>query len=251
MTRFDGKVAFVTGAASGIGLATATRLASEGARVYASDINAELLAQEMGRLGEEGLALHSRVLDVTDEVDCRAAVAECVATFGKLDILCNVAGMVLTKNFLDVTAEAWDRVMTVNSRSVFVLCHAAMPHLLETGGNIVNISSAAGLQGLPYNSVYCASKGAVLLLSKSLAVEFASRGVRVNAVCPGAVDTPLVKNIKLPEGADIALYGRMFPLTGYYAQAEEIAGAVAYLASDEAKFVTGSALVIDGGQTAV
>ncbi len=251
MTRFNGKVAFVTGAASGIGLASVARLATEGARVLASDINAELLTQETARLRGEGLQIHSRVLDVTDEADCRAAVEECVAQFGKLDILCNVAGMVLTKNFLDVTGEEWDRVMSVNTRSVFVLCQAAMPHLLESGGNIVNISSAAGLQGLPYNSAYCASKGAVLLLSKSLAVEFASRGVRVNAICPGAVDTPLVKNIQIPEGADMALYGRMFPLTGYYAQPEEIAGAVAYLASHEAKFVTGSALVIDGGQTAV
>ncbi|MDO8861607.1 SDR family oxidoreductase [Haliea sp. E1-2-M8] len=251
MTRFDGKVAFITGAASGIGLATVARLGREGAKVYASDINAELLARETARLSGEGLDIHTRVLDVTDETDCRAAVEECLAKFGRLDILCNVAGMVLTKNFLDVSAEEWDWVMTVNTRSVFVLCQAAMPHLLETSGNIVNISSAAGLQGLPYNSAYCASKGAVLLLSKSLAVEFASRGVRVNAVCPGAVDTPLVKNIQIPEGADMALYGRMFPLTGYYAQPEEIAGAVAYLASDEAKFVTGSALVIDGGQTAV
>jgi len=107
------------------------------------------------------------------------------------------------------------------------------------------------LQGLPYNSAYCASKGAVLLLSKSLAVEFAGRGVRVNAVCPGAVDTPLIKGLQIPEGADLALYGRMSPLTSYFAQAEEIAGSVAYLASDEARFVTGSALVIDGGQTAI
>ncbi|MEQ9464586.1 MAG: SDR family oxidoreductase [Haliea sp.] len=251
MERFDGKVAFVTGAASGIGLATVSRLAREGARVYASDINAELLARETALLAGQGLQIHSRVLDVTDEADCRAAVAGCVAHYGKLDVLCNVAGMVLTKNFLDMAAAEWDRVMAVNSRSVFVLCQAALPHLLETTGNIVNISSTAGLQGLPYNSAYCASKGAVLLLSKSLAVEFASRGVRVNAVCPGAVDTPLVKNIEVPEGADMALYGRMFPLTSYYAQPEEIAGAVAYLASDEAKFVTGSAMVIDGGQTAI
>lgn len=251
MQRFDGKVAFVTGAASGIGLATMTRLGREGAKIFAADINAGQLAEEVAKLSEEGVDIHSRTLDVTDEADCRAAVEQCVAQFGKLDVLCNIAGMVLTKNFADVSVAEWDRVMTVNTRSVFVLCQAAMPHLLKAGGNIVNISSAAGLQGLPYNSAYCASKGAVLLLSKSLAVEFAGRGVRVNAVCPGAVDTPLIKGLQIPEGADMALYGRMSPLTSYFAQAEEIAGSVAYLASDEARFVTGSALVIDGGQTAI
>ena len=228
-----------------------TRLGREGAKIFAADINAGQLAEEVAKLSEEGVDIHSRALDVTDEADCRAAVEQCVAEFGKLDVLCNIAGMVLTKNFADVSVAEWDRVMTVNTRSVFVLCQAAMPYLLEAGGNIVNISSAAGLQGLPYNSAYCASKGAVLLLSKSLAVEFAGRGVRVNAVCPGAVDTPLIKGLQIPEGADIALYGRMSPLTSYFAQAEEIAGSVAYLASDEARFVTGSALVIDGGQTAI
>jgi|TARA_R100000005_G_scaffold96736_1_gene87162 meso-butanediol dehydrogenase/(S,S)-butanediol dehydrogenase/diacetyl reductase len=251
MKRFQGKVAFVTGAASGIGLATMARLGREGAQVFAVDINAEQLAREAAGLAGEGVAVRSLALDVSDEAACRAAIAQCVAEFGKLDVLCNIAGMALTKNFADVSAADWDRVMTVNTRSVFVLCQAAMPHLLETAGNIVNISSAAGLQGLPYNSAYCASKGAVLLLSKSLAAEFAGRGVRVNAVCPGAVDTPLVKDIQIPEGADMALYGRMFPLTSYFAQAEEIAGSVAYLASDEARFITGSALVIDGGQTAI
>ena len=251
MKRFQGKVAFVTGAASGIGLATMARLGREGAQVYAVDINAEQLAREAASLAGEGLAIRNLALDVSDETACRAAIAACVAELGKLDVLCNIAGMALTKNFADVSAADWDRVMTVNTRSVFVLCQAAMPHLLETGGNIVNISSAAGLQGLPYNSAYCASKGAVLLLSKSLAAEFAGRGVRVNAVCPGAVDTPLVKDIQIPEGTDMSLYGRMFPLTPYFAQAEEIAGAVAYLASEEARFITGSALVIDGGQTTI
>lgn len=251
MKRFDGKVAFITGAASGIGLASAARLGREGAKIYASDINAALLEEESARLAKEGITVTTQALDVTDEAACRAAIEACVKTYGKLDVLCNIAGMVMTKHFTEISSQEWRRVMDVNTNSVFVLCQAAMPHLLESGGNIVNISSAAGLQGLPYNSGYCASKGAVLLLSKALAVEFASRGVRVNAICPGAVNTPLVKDLKVPEGADMALYGRMFPLTSYFAEADEIAGSLAYLASDEARFVTGSALVIDGGQTAV
>src|SRR5690606_1534610 len=149
------------------------RLAREGAKVYAFDINAEGLESEAGKLREEGLEIATRVLDVTDEAACRAAVEECVARFGKLDILCNVAGMVMTKNFTDISFAEWRRIMDVNTNSVFVLCQAAIPHLLESQGNIVNIASTAALSGLPYNTGYCASKGAVLQLSKSLAVEFA------------------------------------------------------------------------------
>ncbi|GAB3269950.1 SDR family NAD(P)-dependent oxidoreductase [Parahaliea aestuarii] len=251
MQRFDNKVAFITGAASGIGLATAKRLGGEGASLFACDINAEGLEREMSALRDSGVDITYRVLDVSDDAACAAAVAECVATFGKLDILCNIAGMVCTGHFTELTAERWRRVMDVNINSVFVLSLAAMPHLLESGGNIVNIASTAGIAGLPYNSAYCASKAAVLNFSRALATEYASRGVRVNAVCPGGVNTPLIQNAQAPEGADLALFGRMSPLTPYMAEAEEIAGAVAYLASAEARFVTGSGLVIDGGQTAI
>ncbi len=249
--RLAGKIAFVTGAASGIGQASAARLAHEGASVYACDINGEALEQATAPLREQGLSVSTQPLDVTDDDACAAAIADCVAQFGGLDILCNVAGGALTKHFADISASEWRRLMDLNANSVFVLCRAALPHLLERGGNIVNIASTAALSGLPYNSAYCASKGAVLQLSKALAVEYAGRGLRVNAICPGAVNTPLARSAQIPAGADEALFGRMFPLTPYFAEAEEIAAAVAYLASDEARFVTGSALVIDGGQTAI
>ncbi|WP_116364963.1 SDR family NAD(P)-dependent oxidoreductase [Parahaliea mediterranea] len=251
MQRFDNKVAFITGAASGIGLASAKRLGGEGARLFACDINAEGLASEMAVLRDSGVEVTTRVLDVSDDADCAAAVAECVAAYGQLDILCNIAGMVCTSHFAELTVERWRRVMDVNINSVFALSLAAIPHLLESGGNIVNIASTAGIAGLPYNSAYCASKAAVLNFSRALATEYAGRGVRVNAVCPGGVNTPLIRNAQAPEGADLALFGRMSPLTPYMAEPEEIAGAVAYLASAEARFVTGSALVIDGGQTAI
>lgn len=251
MKRFEEKIAFVTGAASGIGLATMSRLGREGASIYAADINIDALETEAAALRNEGLNIVSVALDVTDEQACRAAVEACVAQFGKLDILCNIAGMVMSKNFTDISSAEWLRVMNVNTNSVFVLCQAAIPHLLKTQGNIVNISSTAGLAGLPYQSVYCASKGAVLLLSKALAAEYAGKGIRINAICPGAVNTPLIKGHPVPEGADLQLYGRMSPLTPYFAEPTEIAGAVAYLASEEARFVTGSALVIDGGQTTI
>lgn len=251
MKKFEGKIALVTGAASGIGLATMERLGRDGASIYACDISAAALEAEVARLREAGLDVVAQVLDVTDEPACRAAVDDCVDRFGKLDILCNIAGMVMTRNFTEITTSEWLRVMNVNTNSVFVLCQAAIPHLLKSQGNIVNISSTAGLAGLPYNSAYCASKGAVLLLSKAIAAEYASKGIRVNAICPGAVNTPLIKGLAMPEGVDLQLYGRLSPLTPYFAEASEIAGAVAYLASDEARFITGSALVIDGGQTTI
>jgi len=251
MNRFQDKTAFVTGAASGIGLATATLFAREGARVYASDINAEALHREAERLRKEDLQVVDRELDVTVEQACRDAISDCVAQFGGLDILVNVAGVALTCHFTDLTYETWRRMMAVNLDSVFVLCHAAIPHLLESKGNIVNISSTAGVVGQLYNTAYCASKGGVVLLSKALATEYAGRGVRVNAVCPGAVNTPIIRGLRVPEEVDLSLYSRLSPLTPYFAEPEEIAAAVAYLASPEARYVTGSALVIDGGQTAI
>lgn len=251
MNRFDGKVALVTGAASGIGLATATRLAREGARVLACDINAVLLKTEIDALVEQGLDVSHRVLDVTSRVDCDGAVADAVARFGKLDVLCNIAGILMLKSFTDVSDEDWARIQSINVNGPFYMCRAAIPHLLESRGNIINISSANGLVGGPFNAAYCASKGAVLMLSRALAVEYASRGVRVNAVCPGHVITPMTDAVMLPADGDMTLMQRLLPLVMPGADPAEIAAAIAYLASDESRFVTGSAFVIDGGLTAI
>ena len=252
MNRFKGKVALVTGAASGIGLATLRRLAAEGARVLACDMNAAPLKAAVDPLEAAGLQAKALVLDVTDAEACRGAVAAAVAYGdGRLDILCNIAGIGQFKHFTDVTQSDWDKVIAVNLTSLFVLSQAALPHLLESKGNIVNMASSAGLVGIAYNAAYCASKGGVVLLTKALAAEYAGRGVRVNAVCPGAVNTPLASHFRAVEGLDMALIGRAHPLTPYHSEPEEIAGAVAYLASDEARFVTGHTLAIDGAQTAV
>lgn len=251
MNRFEGKAVLVTGAASGIGRATAERLASEGAKVLACDINAELLNKEVEAWVAKGYAVSARVLNVTDSADCAATVADAVAKFGKLDVLCNIAGTLMFKNFTEFTDAEWARVFAINVNGPFAMCRAAIPHLLETRGNIINISSAAGLVGSPYNAAYAASKGAVLMLSKALAVEYASKGVRVNAVCPGHVHTPMTQGLMPPEGADYSIFGRLSPLLLPGAEPAEIAGAIAYLASDEARFVTGSTFVIDGGQTTI
>lgn len=251
MNRFEGKVALVTGAASGIGLATTERLAHEGARVLACDVNATLLNEEVQRLAKDGLPVTARVVDVTDVTACNAAVAAAVAEFGRLDVLCNVAGTMLIKNFTEVTDEDWLSQMAINVNGVFYLCRAAIPHLLKTKGNIVNVASVAGLIGVPYGAVYSATKGAVLMFSKSLAVEFAGHGVRVNAICPGSVMTPLVSGFMPPENANFDLLGRLVPLTRNHGQPADIAATIAFMASEESRFMTGAGIVVDGAQTAV
>ncbi len=246
--RFAAKVALVTGAGSGIGRATAIRLAEEGASVYLADINGESL-QETTKLLPEGSDYRCGTLDVSSSEACRQLVADTVAEFNRLDVLCNIAGIAPTQHFADISEDAWNRVIGINLNSVFFLCQAAMPHLVESQGNIINMSSSAGRTGQAYNASYGATKAAVLMLSKSLAIEFAAKGVRVNAICPGAVSTALSKNFKPPEDADMNLFKRLMPLLPM-AEAEEIAAAVAYLASEEARFVTGIEFAIDGGQTA-
>jgi len=251
MQRFEGKVALVTGAASGIGRATAIRLAEEGALVMLADIDREGMKATKSRLSLGEGRVEMVVFDACDPASCRQAVERTVATFGRLDVLCNIAGIALLEHLTKVREEQWNKMVAINMSSVFFLSQAAMPHLMESKGNIVNMASSAGLFGQAYGSVYCATKGAVVLLSKSMAAEFGDRGVRVNVVCPGPVDTPINQKISLPENHNERLLSRLYPLLEpAQAQPEEIAGAVAYLASDEARFVTGCAFSIDGAQTA-
>ena len=248
MERFKGKVALITGAASGIGRATALRLGEEGATLYLADINQAGLSDTVGLL-PTGTAATTVCLDVTDSEACNQVVQDCVARHGQLDILCNIAGIALCKHLADISDQDWLRMVGINLNGVFFLSRAAMPHLIQSKGNIVNMSSTAGLGGQAYNSGYCAAKAGVLMFSKSLAIEFAKQGVRVNAICPGMVKTPLTEQFTLPEDVDMQLLGKMFPLLEA-AEPAEVAAAVAYLASDEARFISGVALPIDGAQTA-
>jgi len=248
MQRLTDKVALITGAASGIGRATAIRFAEEGAKLYLADINEVGLAETVELL-PEGSTANTASLNVTDSAACTQLVEACVAAYGKLDVLCNIAGIAMCKHLTEITDEEWSRMVGINLDGVFFLSRAAIPHLIKSQGNIVNMSSSAGREGQAYNSGYCATKAAVLMLSKSMAIEFSKQNVRVNAICPGMVKTPLTKEFNMPEGADMALLGRMFPLLEG-ADPSEIAAAVAYLASDEARFITGIDLPIDGAQTA-
>ena len=249
MRRFEGKVVLVTGAASGIGRATVERLASEGAKLFCADVQADALQETAKRAVELGAEADARVCDVSSEADAVASVAACVTRFGRLDSLCHVAGILRFAHTHEMSFADWRKIQSVNLDGTFLMCRAALPHLLASGGNIVNVSSVAALAGLAYGAAYGASKGGVLAFTRALAVEYGKQGVRVNAVCPGGVNTPLTKNFRVPENPDLALFSRLSSLVQPMAEPGEIAGAVAYLASDEARFITGDSLTIDGGQT--
>lgn len=248
--RFEGKSAIITGAASGIGLAVAQRLANEGARVVIGDRNFEGVEAAARSIGSSATPL---ALDVADEGSCQAIVAHAVEAHGGLDILCNIAGVLDFGPFADVDETRWDRVISINLGGVYRMSRAAMPHLIERRGNIVNMASAAGLVGVPFNAAYTASKHGVVGLTKSLALEFSKQGVRINAVCPTGVKTPMVaQSGPPPAGVDWEMVMRSAPWLddGEMCDPEDIADAVAFLASHEAKRISGTAFAVDGGQTA-
>lgn len=248
MKGLKDKVALVTGAASGIGRATAIRLAEEGALVVAADRNLPGAEETRAQLAREGVALR---FDAADPSQCAALVESALGWRGRIDILANIAGIGGYGHVTDMSEESWRSLVDINLGSVFHLSKFALPHLAEVRGNIVNVASAAGLVGTPYAVAYAASKHGVVGLTKSIAVEYASRGVRVNAVCPGAVDTPLIAGgFSMIEGIEQKLLDHLAPKLGPVAQPEDIAAAIAFLASEEARFVTGALLSVDGGQVA-
>ena len=245
MARFDGRVAALTGAASGIGRATAIRLAAEGATVVGLDID------EAGLVGtaEAAGSMGSIVCDVADRAACHAAVEQVVADHGRLDVFGNIAGGARSQHVPDVTLEDWDQMVAVNVSGVFWCAQAAIPHLLKVDGVLINIASNAGLMGQAYTVPYCATKGAVVNMTRALAMEYAKTGLRVNAIAPGAVQTPLVDNYQLPEEIDFSLMAGYIGLRDM-SRPEDIAAFFAFLASDEARQVHGAILSIDAGLTA-
>jgi NAD(P)-dependent dehydrogenase (short-subunit alcohol dehydrogenase family) len=242
MQRFEGRVALVTGAASGIGRATAIRLAEEGAQVVAVDLQAEPLEEtaSMAKL------IETRVGDVGDPTLATTIVEEVVGRHGRLDVLANVAGILRTSRTHEHPIEVWDQVLSINLTGTFTFCRAAIPALLDSHGNIVNVSSTAALAGAAWSAAYAASKGGVLALTRTIAVEYAKEGLRCNAVCPGSITTPITKDFGFPEGGDFKLVERMMPLDKPRGP-ETVAALIAFLASDDAVHINGEDVRVDGG----
>ena len=251
MALLEHKVALVTGAASGIGAATAARFAREGARIVGFDLAEPPAARWAMVAAACPDALFQRG-DVRSEGDVAAAVAATIARFGQLDVLMNAAGVAGGGPVHMLPLEEWQRVIDVNLTGTFLACKHALLHMLERRtGSIVNVASIEGLEGMEGASCYNASKGGVVLLTKNMAIDYARRGIRVNCVCPGFVDTPMMAQVTALEGM-AEIRARMVDAhqVGRVGRPEEIAAAAAFLASVEAAFVTGHSLVVDGGWTA-
>jgi NAD(P)-dependent dehydrogenase (short-subunit alcohol dehydrogenase family) len=249
--RLDGKVALVTGGGGGIGRVAAERFAAEGARVAVADVSEEAAhaaADAIGAAGGESLAVHA---DVSRASDVEGMVAATVDRFGGLTVLFNNAGVFMAgdDSVLSTPEEVWDRVIAVNLKSVFLACHYGIPAMLESGGgSIVNMASFVALMGAATAQIaYTASKGGVLSMTREIAIEFARRGIRANALCPGPIETPLLHALL---GDESQWQRRLIHIpVGRFGRADEIANGALFLASDESTFMTGAALVMDGGIT--
>ena len=250
MGRLDGKVAVITGAGGGMGREAAILFTEEGARVCAADVNGAAAEETVGLCPGESLAVE---VDVSDEEQVASMYEQTTSRFGGVDVLYNNAGISPADDasVLETSVEAWQRVQDVNTKGVFLCCKHGIPRLLERGGgSVINVASFVAIVGAATSQIsYTASKGAVLAMSRELAVEFARSGVRVNALCPGPVETPLLLSIY---GDDPAAFERRrvhWP-TGRLAKPREIVQAALFLASDESSYVTGATFLVDGGLTA-
>jgi NAD(P)-dependent dehydrogenase (short-subunit alcohol dehydrogenase family) len=250
MARLAGKVALISGGASGIGRAIARLFAAEGAAVSIADIDSlggERVATDIANHGGRARWF---ACDVTRATDCRRAVDGTLEAYGRLDILCNNAGIIRRASVLETSEEEWDRVMAVNVKSVYLLSRFSIPVMAQGGGGVIlNIASGWGLVGGRQAVAYCASKAAVVNLTRALALDHADQGIRVNCLCPGDTDTPMLRN----EARQLGLPDHQFlseaaarPL-GRIGKPEDVAQAALYLASDASAFVTGTILVVDGG----
>lgn len=257
MFRLDKKIAFVTGAGSGIGEQIARLYAQQGAHVVLNDIRVDAAERVASEIRDAGGCSRAQQLDVADEPQVKAALERVVATEGRVDIVVNNAGVSHVGTILETNLEDWERVMSVNARGVFLCSKYAVTHMLAqnpAGGILVNIASVAGMIAIDQRFPYSASKGAVISMTRSIAIDFVTQGIRCNAICPGTVQTPFVEGYLARNFAGHEdevrqqLHARQ-PI-GRMGKPDEIAYAALYLASDEASFVTGSTLVIDGGWTA-
>ena len=249
--RVAGKVALITGAASGIGRATALLFAREGAAIALADVNANAGQRVADEITQSGARAFFESVDVTQAADCRRLVERAIREFGRIDTLFNNAGIIRRATILDLSEEDWDRVMSVNVKSIYLLSREVIPHMQRApgGGTIINTASGWGLTGGAKAAVYCASKGAVVLLTKAMAVDHGPQNIRVNCICPGDTNTGMLREEAQQLGEENSRFlaeAARRPL-GRVGTPEEIAQAALYLASDASSFVTGTALVVDGG----
>ena len=249
--RLAGKVAFITGAASGIGAACALRFAREGAKLAGVDVQEAGAGDWAEAAKRSGDALFARA-DVRDAAAIEAAVAQAMRRFGRIDVLVNSAGVGGGGAVHMIDAEAWDRVIDINLKGTWLVSRAVVPGMLaQGGGNIINLASIEGLEGFEGGSAYNASKGGVVLLTRNMAIDYGRRGIRVNAICPGFIETPLFESVFGMQGLrEIRERVREGTQMGRFGQPGEIANAALFLASDESSYVTGHTLVVDGGFTA-
>lgn len=245
MTRFEGKVALVTGAGSGIGRAVALRLASEGARVFCVDLFEQGVTATKAQIEAAGGRAEAHACDVSDEAAVRACVQSCVAACGRIDHLSNMAGILRFDHFHELALADFRRIIEVNLYGTFMMCREAIPHLLATKGNIVNAASTSSLAGLPWGGAYSASKGAVLAMTRTIAVEYGRAGLRANCVCPGDIATPMSKSPRMPKGADFSWMARCSALNGPKGP-EVVAGVIAMLASEDGAHINGEDIRVDG-----
>ena len=248
MERYKEKVVFLTGAATGIGEATAKRMASEGACLYIVDVAEDDLANTAEQCRQFGAEVRTRICDVANEEDVSNSIEETIQVFGKVDAVANIAGIQLWHHTSDHPVSDFERTIAVNLTGTFLVCREAIPYLLEAQGSIVNVSSTTALAGIPYSAAYAASKAGVLALTKSLAVEYAKRGLRVNCVNPGGIKTAMTRMPPIDD-IDMDLLLRQNPLSPFV-EPEAVAGLIAYLASDEGRHINGEYVRIDGAALA-
>ncbi|MGD0790346.1 MAG: glucose 1-dehydrogenase [Terriglobales bacterium] len=247
--QLAGKVALITGGASGIGRATALLFAREGAAIALADVNADAGQRVADEIAQSGGRAFFEPVDVTRAGDCQRVVGQTIREFGRIDILFNNAGIIRRATVLDLTEDDWDRVMAVNVKSIYLLSRDVIPYMQKAGGSIINTASGWGLVGGAKAAVYCASKGAVVLLTKAMAIDHGPQKIRVNCICPGDTDTGMLREEAQQLGEENSRFlaaSAKRPL-GRVGTPEEIAQAALYLASDASSFVTGTALVVDGG----
>lgn len=248
-TSIPNRVAIVSGAASGLGLAVALKLAQKNTDVCLVDIDGETLAQAAEQVSSYGVKVLAHRADLSETDACKTIVDVVITEFGRLDVLCNVAGVMMPSHTTEMSQDAFQKTLAVNLAAPFYLIQAAIPHLIEVDGAIVNVASAVGITAQAYNAAYCATKAGLIHMTKSLAMEYMKESIRINAVAPGGMMTPLALNMVNLRDPDPELLGRSSPLRGLV-ELEEVADMVAFLSSKKAHGYHGACIVIDKGMGA-